>query len=357
MEIKKCKKCGYELFPLDTVCDRCGTKNSAVKEENKLAFDNKKTIRNVNPMFIKILMLSIIFALILCGTMFGICKYIIPRIVSKRVPDINICNEKEPLETVLTTQEGNVHDNNEEQKIIPTTKDPIESKAPATIDELTPEYVVNFPYTELEEYESSMRAFSYASESFANAMDNMKTAEQFEEFKKYVNLGKEYSDQALMIRDNLFLLFNIPSPNDGRYVGEALIRYANLYNKSNHFSYQRMIKQLIFDGYSEEEAAYAANNCNAKWRDNALESAKTLVIATNLSCEDMVDYLIHDGFLEEDAIYAANNCGADWKEEAAEAASTTLSITSMTRLELIDHLIYAGFTETEAIYAADKLGL
>lgn len=47
MDICKCINCGYELFPTDTVCDRCGTKVSREKKEpvNKVFLDNVKTPR------------------------------------------------------------------------------------------------------------------------------------------------------------------------------------------------------------------------------------------------------------------------------------------------------------------------
>lgn len=35
-----------------------------------------------------------------------------------------------------------------------------------------------------------------------------------------------------------------------------------------------LIKQLEFEGFSNSEATYAANNCGANWNEQALKSAK-----------------------------------------------------------------------------------
>ena len=40
------------------------------------------------------------------------------------------------------------------------------------------------------------------------------------------------------------------------------------------FSKSGLIKQLEFDGYSSEDATYAADNCNANWNEQAAKSAK-----------------------------------------------------------------------------------
>ena len=62
--------------------------------------------------------------------------------------------------------------------------------------------------------------------------------------------------------------------------------------------------------------------------------------------------MIYEGFTEDEAEYGADNCGADWKEQAAKKAKSYEESLSMSQSELIDQLMYEGFTAEQAIYGA-----
>lgn len=63
-----------------------------------------------------------------------------------------------------------------------------------------------------------------------------------------------------------------------------------------------------------------------------------------------------EGFSKEDAIFAADNCGADWNEQAARKAETYLDMTAFSRQGLIEQLQFEGFTTEQAEYGATAVG-
>ena len=70
----------------------------------------------------------------------------------------------------------------------------------------------------------------------------------------------------------------------------------------------------------------------------------------------LINQLEYEGFTTDQATYAADNCGADWNEQAAKAAANYLDIFSYSRAELISQLEYEGFTSEQAAYGADSNG-
>ena len=70
----------------------------------------------------------------------------------------------------------------------------------------------------------------------------------------------------------------------------------------------------------------------------------------------MIDQLKYEGFTEEEATYGADNCGADWNEQAAKKAQQYLELTSFSRSGLIDQLKYEGFTSDQAAYGVTAVG-
>ena len=71
----------------------------------------------------------------------------------------------------------------------------------------------------------------------------------------------------------------------------------------------------------------------------------------------MIGQLEFEGFSTEDATFAADHCGADWNEQAVGKAKSYLSWTSFSRSGLIAQLEFEGFTQDQAEYAADQVGL
>lgn len=89
---------------------------------------------------------------------------------------------------------------------------------------------------------------------------------------------------------------------------------------------------------------------------NALSKAKDYLNYTAFSYTGLIKQLEYEGYSNEEATYGADNCGADWNEQAAKKAQSYLDYTSFSRQGLIDQLIYEGFTEKQAEYGVDAVG-
>lgn len=132
---------------------------------------------------------------------------------------------------------------------------------------------------------------------------------------------------------------------------------ARSYISSMGFSHTGLIDQLEFEGYSTEDATFAADNCGADWNAEALEKAKNYIGSMGFSYTGLVDQLEFEGFTAEQATYGADNCGADWYAEAAEKAESYLNSMSFSHSGLVDQLIFEGFTADQAEYGVAQTGL
>ena len=89
---------------------------------------------------------------------------------------------------------------------------------------------------------------------------------------------------------------------------------------------------------------------------NALEKAADYLEFTSFSYTGLIDQLEYEGFTTDEATFAADNCGADWNEQAALKAQSYLDFTSFSRQGLIDQLLYEGFTQAQAEYGVSSVG-
>ena len=90
---------------------------------------------------------------------------------------------------------------------------------------------------------------------------------------------------------------------------------------------------------------------------NALAKAKDYLSFTAFSYCGLVDQLKFEGFTDEEAIYGADNCGADWNEQAAKKAQEYLNFTSFSHSGLVEQLEFEGFTYEQAEYGVNSVGL
>lgn len=134
------------------------------------------------------------------------------------------------------------------------------------------------------------------------------------------------------------------------------LEQAQSYIRHSAFSYNDLIGQLEYHGYSTEDATWAADNCGADWMAEALESAESYIRHSGFSYAGLIDQLEYSEFTAEQAKYGADNCGADWMAEAVECAASYLRHSSFSRAELIDQLLYEGFTQEQAEYGAAQNG-
>ena len=129
---------------------------------------------------------------------------------------------------------------------------------------------------------------------------------------------------------------------------------AKSYIKTSGFSRDGLISQLEFEGFTEEEAEYGADNCGADWLEMAEKKAKSYIKTSGFSRDGLVDQLEFEGFTTEEAEHGADNCGADWNEMAIKKAKSYIKTSGFSRDGLIHQLEYEGFTEEEAEYGADN---
>lgn len=132
---------------------------------------------------------------------------------------------------------------------------------------------------------------------------------------------------------------------------------AQSYLKSSAFSYKGLIEQLEYEGYSQNDATYAVDNCGANWNDQALKKAKQYLSTQAFSYTGLIEQLEFEGFTNEQTLYGVDNCGANWNEQAAKKAASYLNYQSFSREGLIDQLEFEGFTAEQAAYGADSVGL
>ena len=85
---------------------------------------------------------------------------------------------------------------------------------------------------------------------------------------------------------------------------------------------------------------------------NALSSAKDFLSVMSFSYSGLIQQLEFDGYTHEEAVYAANNCGADWNEQAVRSARQFLSVMSFSLKGLTEQLRFEGYTKEQAEYGA-----
>ncbi len=75
------------------------------------------------------------------------------------------------------------------------------------------------------------------------------------------------------------------------------------------FSRDWLIAQLVSDGVDTNDAAWAADHCGADWNDQAYKKAEEYLRLTSFNHKDMVDQLIFEGFTADQAEYGATKAG------------------------------------------------
>lgn len=89
---------------------------------------------------------------------------------------------------------------------------------------------------------------------------------------------------------------------------------------------------------------------------NALKTAKNYLSTMAFSYKGLIKQLEFEGYSNEEATYGADNCGADWNEQAAKCARNYLNTMSFSKSSLINQLEFEGFTSEQAKYGAEAVG-
>lgn len=146
------------------------------------------------------------------------------------------------------------------------------------------------------------------------------------------------------------------TPDDATMGEKNAVNAAKNYVTIMAFSYDGLIHQLEFEGYSQSEATYGADNCNADWNEMALKSANNYLDTMAFSESGLIKQLEFDKYTTEQATKAVQNCGADWKEQAVKSAKNYLNTLTFSKQGLIDQLKFDGFTTEQATYGAEQNG-
>lgn len=90
---------------------------------------------------------------------------------------------------------------------------------------------------------------------------------------------------------------------------------------------------------------------------NALRTAQSYLKSMAFSHKGLVEQLEYEGYSNEDATFAADNCGADWNVQAEKKAQSYLSFMGFSHSGLVDQLEYEGFTAEQAEHGVSAAGL
>ena len=121
------------------------------------------------------------------------------------------------------------------------------------------------------------------------------------------------------------------------------------------FSREGLIKQLKFEGYSQSDAEYAADNCGADWNQQAAKAAENYLSFMSFSQDALIKQLEYDGFTHEQAVYGAGSTGSDENEQAVGSAQNYLKVMPFSKKGLIRQLEYDGYSHEDAEKAVDSL--
>lgn len=107
---------------------------------------------------------------------------------------------------------------------------------------------------------------------------------------------------------------------------------------------------------TSKKATTAAVENVSLGKQNALRSAKEYLDIMSFSYSGLREQLKYEGYSDEETKYAADNCGADWNEQAAKSAKDYIELMSFSKQGLIEQLEYEGFTHSQAEYGARAVG-
>lgn len=210
---------------------------------------------------------------------------------------------------------------------------------------------------------------TYSSDSISTGKKNaLKSAEQYLSFMAFSYSGlidqleyEGYSNEEA----------EYAAKNCGADWSEQAVLSAKQYLKTMSFSKDGLIEQLEYEGFTHEQAAHGAeqayksttttstsanSGASTTGEQNALQTAKQYLNIMAFSYSGLIEQLTYEGYSDSEAKYAADHCGADWKEQAVKAAKQYLDMMSFSRKSLIEQLEYEGYTYDQASYAATQNG-
>ena len=100
------------------------------------------------------------------------------------------------------------------------------------------------------------------------------------------------------------------TPDEKKALEKACSYIDNYLEDHNGYSHEELVKKLQRNGFSAEEARFAADNCGANWNEQAAYQAGVyLVIYPNSTKDRIIDLLLYEGFTYAQALVGAQANG------------------------------------------------
>lgn len=87
-------------------------------------------------------------------------------------------------------------------------------------------------------------------------------------------------------------------------------------------------------------------------QEQAVRAAENYIKTMPFSKKGLIKQLVYEQFSEADATFAVNHIEVDWKEQAVKAAQNYLDTMPFSQADLVDQLKYEGFTQAQAEHGA-----
>lgn len=167
-------------------------------------------------------------------------------------------------------------------------------------------------------------------------------------FSQYVD--NYFAASTLIKCDDHQINYHIWFDNDGKILGD----YSE--GSENGNVETAALTETVTQETQASETEPSVSSVPSIEQTNALNRAKRYLNSSAFSYNGLIEQLEYEGYSNESAVYAVDNCGADWNEQAAKKARRYLDTTSFSRSGLIDQLLYEGFTQEQAEYGVTAVG-
>lgn len=157
-------------------------------------------------------------------------------------------------------------------------------------------------------------------------------------------------DFSTMTQDDIKAWFTT-NKIDGRITNE----YSDTIQKGNFVSQSIPANSTIYEG-DKLTVIYSLGKEPTLGEKNALKKANSYLSHSSFSYKRLIEQLKYEGFSQEESVYAVDNCGADWSEQAAKKAASYMSHSSFSKTRLKEQLLYEGFTAEQADYGVKSVG-
>lgn len=131
--------------------------------------------------------------------------------------------------------------------------------------------------------------------------------------------------------------------------------YSDSITKGAFISQSTQANSIIYEG-DEITIVYSLGKEPTMGEKNALDSANNYLRFMSFSYTGLIEQLEYEGYTNQEATYAVDNCGADWNEQAAKKAEEYINTMSFSRNGLIEQLEYEGFTSEQSEYGVSAVG-